>query len=123
MLKNEALLLQATMCACIVYTSTTTRAHFNQFCIFELIVGSHRYPQHLQLLLLFHVLQTTVAAVSIFANQPLTNRAVRPFSSIVADLETLPMPPILSSFLHLATIILCCDGRYVVTLHKKTVHI
>jgi hypothetical protein len=54
---NEALyniLLLATMCAYTVYTSTTTRAHFNQF---ELIRGSLRYPQHLQLLLLFHVLQ------------------------------------------------------------------
>ena len=34
------------------------------------------------------VLQTTIAAVSIFANQPLTNRAGHPYSSIVA--ETLP---------------------------------
>ena len=49
-------------------------------------MGSQRYTQ---LLGATTVLQTTVAAVSIFANQPLTNRAGRPFSSIVA--ETLAM--------------------------------
>ena len=37
-------------------------------------MGSQRYPQHLGVTILL-VLQTTVAAVSIFANQSLTNRA------------------------------------------------
>ena len=62
---------QSTMCACA-----------------ELIVGSERYPQHLGATT---VLQTTVAAVSIFANQPLTNRAGRPFSGIVAETLLVPM--------------------------------
>ena len=52
-------------------------------------MGSQRYTQHLGATT---ILQTTVAAVSIFANQPLTNRAGRPFSSIVA--ETLPGAPL-----------------------------
>ena len=47
-------------------------------------MGSQRYPQHLGVTTLL-VLQTTIAAVSIFANQPLTNRAGRPFSSLVAE--------------------------------------
>ena len=66
---------QSTMSACAVYTSTT-------LYVSELIVGSQRYPQHLGATT---ILQTTVAAVSIFANQPLTNRAGRPFFSIVAE--------------------------------------
>ena len=45
-------------------------------------MGSQRYPQHLGATT---VLQITVATVSIIANQPLTNRAGRPFSSIVAE--------------------------------------
>ena len=39
-------------------------------------MGSQRYPQHLGATI---ILQTTVAAVSIIVNQPLTNRAGRPF--------------------------------------------
>ena len=45
-------------------------------------MGSQRYPQHLGATT---VLQTTVAAVSIIASQPLTNRAGHPFLSIVAE--------------------------------------
>ena len=45
-------------------------------------MGSQRYQQHLGATT---VLQTTVAAVSIIANQPLTNRAGHPFSSTVAE--------------------------------------
>ena len=39
---------------------------------------------HITIILLYGCM-CTVAAVSIFANQPLTNRAGRPFSSIVAE--------------------------------------
>ena len=61
------LLLRIAMYICKVYT---TRAQ----PVFELIMGSQRYPQHWGLLLLLHVLQTTVVAVRIFANQPLMEK-------------------------------------------------
>ena len=67
--------------ACAVYTSILLLVYTN-LCVSELIVGSQRYPQHSGATT---ILQTTVAAVSIFANQPLTNRAERPFFSIVAE--------------------------------------
>ena len=62
------------MCAWTVYTSTTTSVSLSW-------LWEAKYTHNdCKLLLLFHVLQTTVAA-----NQPLTNRVGCPFSSIVAE--------------------------------------
>ena len=81
--------------------------------ISTLIVGSLRYPQHLHLLLLFHVLQTTVAAVSILANQPLTNRAGHQFSSIVAEILL-----IMGSLLAVATVFIMDSNIYILQSEK-----